>query len=174
MTVFVDPIHPYSQRQRIAEFVGCVITAYFGAGFILQECDDTRKIWISLLAVTLPTAIFRKIVHQLFTMPCLLHDLTSTKKSLHFVLLCFADLASAVAYIFTLAWCAAFFIAGTFFWKKAYDGSDSYQCGGAQLSIISEFGYFLYTIAQCKHVIYLIPLSLFYLSVPPLQIGWCG
>lgn len=64
------------------------------------------------------------------------------------MLLCFADMASLVAYVFTLAWCAFFFVAGTYYWKRAYDGSQSYDCGGAQTSIISEFAYFLYTVAQ--------------------------
>jgi hypothetical protein len=124
---------------------------HFLAGYILGECDDTRKIWISLVVVTLPTAVFRTIVHKLFTMPCLLHDMSKTKKTMHFLLLCFADVASGVAYLFSIAWCVVFGVAGFFFWYKAYSSNHS-QCGNQDFSVVSEFAYFLYTVAQCKHI----------------------
>jgi hypothetical protein len=51
MTVFVDPIHPYSQRQRIAEFTGCLMSAFFGGTMIIRHTYPKKTIIISSMLI---------------------------------------------------------------------------------------------------------------------------
>lgn len=141
MIFYSDRVHPYSRNQRTAEFIGCFMTAFWGAGILLSVCDDGLKIGYSILAVTVPTTIFRKIVYTFFTCSCLLHDESKTGEKKHLCLACCGGCAAGFAYLFSLAWILFMLIFGIVFWIQFFPICNSGSAGG-------EFAYFLYTICQ--------------------------
>jgi hypothetical protein len=143
---FSDLEHPYSRNQRTAEFIGCFMTAFFGAGVMIQVCDVLKKNVLGIFAVTLPTFIFRKIVYVLFTMPCLLHDESATSANKQCCLKGCNSLAEGTAYAFAIAWSLVFFSVGLTYWIS-YAGKDNCGDGG---SVVEQLAYWVYSICQCK------------------------
>jgi hypothetical protein len=65
-------IQPTTPKQ----FFGAFFLSFAGSGWLLNIDDDNFKLNLafSLLYVTLPVAVFRKLCYTLFVAPCFLHD----------------------------------------------------------------------------------------------------
>ena len=83
---YPDPVHPYDEMERRADFAAAFFTSFFGAGIMLfsQQGDDTDPVTLVLLSaifVTIPSTIIKKICYLLFAQPCLLIDRSKSSGS---------------------------------------------------------------------------------------------
>ena len=122
---FADIAHPYSVKNRQAEFAGAFMTTFFGAGLlILIETDSyVAKFFISLALVTVPTAVFRKIAYYLFVAPCFVRDQSKTSDAADVACNCCTACFAGLGYTFACVWALVFFIVGLIFWLSVANGS---------------------------------------------------
>jgi len=123
---YADKTHPYSVVQRRAEFLGALLATFFGAGLMLligsssrlgfNDDDYAKKFGWSLVCVTLPTSVYRKIAYLFFVAPCFLVDKSKTKDSTDTVLAGAIGCSAALGYLTSCCCGLIFFWLGMVYW----------------------------------------------------------
>jgi hypothetical protein len=129
---FADPLYPYSTPQRVMEFAGGFVTTFGGAGILLStgSSNFVAVLFLSIVFITVPTVLFRKIAFVLFAAPCLIHDerkATGTCKTA--CLKSCEDMGALSGTIITIIWIVVFLTLGLIYWIPA--GADADFTGNA-------------------------------------------
>ena len=124
---FTDPIHPYSPKERQAEFIAGFATTFFGAGLLLILGDTSFivKFFMSALFCSVPGAIIKKICWYLFAQPCLQVDSSKTSGGCDTCLSGCACLATGCGMAIVCVWATTFFIIGLVMWIVAAVSGDA-------------------------------------------------
>jgi hypothetical protein len=79
--LFSDPLHPFDESERQADFAAALATSFFGAALMVfvRDWDAVAKVFISALFITVPSSIIKKISYYLFAQPCLVYDERSVR-----------------------------------------------------------------------------------------------
>jgi len=120
-----DPLYPYTKLQRGTEFAGAFITTFGGAGLLVaSESSPWFVVVLSIIYITIPTVLFRKIAFLLFAAPCLLHDESKASSGCSFCVNGLGGIASFLGYWIACAWIVVWMTIGLIFWIRAGPDAD--------------------------------------------------
>ena len=117
---FAHELHPYGSLERRAEFWGAIAMTFCGAGVLLLFSDQPHyvRFFLSILLVSVPTALYRRMMGLLFTAPCLLRDKSQSGDVKNCVFDSIEWALSEFAFILTFALGFVLCIIGAFFWRE--------------------------------------------------------
>jgi len=126
--LFGDRLHPFSRTNRGIELFGAIVTTFAGAGlmkyasFYFFTAAWWERIILSLICVTLPTTVFRKLLYYLYATPCTLHDVSSSSLSDSRFYRRLQGCFKGIGHCVSCAWILIFLVGGAFLW--AWTNSD--------------------------------------------------